>query len=564
MTTYGDLAARIDAIARGLRARGVGRESLVAIDLPRSAERVAAVLAVSRAGAAWLPVGSDWPAARVAAVLEDARPALLIGAGAPPPGAPAATLAALAREEESAGELEAPRPADLAYVLYTSGSTGVPKGVMVEHRALANLLAWSRRAYPLGPGDRVLQKAPLEFDASVWEIFAPLVAGATLVVAPPEIERDPRELARLLREEAITHLKLVPSLLRMLLAVPGFGSEPALRQVFCGGEELPADLAAEFLTRSKAELHNLYGPTETCVDVAAHRCGPEDAGRRVPIGREIDNARLVVLDRRGRRLPAGIPGELGVGGLPVARGYLGREDLTRERFVPDPEGSPRDRLYRTGDRVRRRPDGELEFLGRLDEQRKVRGVRIEPGEIEAALRAQPEVADAVAVVRGGERAPSLAAYAAPRLAPADAEDRRALSRTLRERLASVLPRSFVPDTVTVLAALPLTASGKVDRGALPEPERVAPGNSSAPASPEERLLVRIWSEVLGVDGVGIHDNLFDLGGNSLFVFQISARAAQSGYAVTPRLLFEHPTIAELAAAAGTLPATHANVTELTA
>ncbi|HWC65288.1 MAG TPA: non-ribosomal peptide synthetase, partial [Thermoanaerobaculia bacterium] len=530
---------------------------------PRSADRGAALLAVSRAGAAWLPIGSDWPPARIAAVLDDARPSLLIGAEAPPAGVPAATAAGLAAEGSGGEELADPALPDLAYVLYTSGSTGAPKGVMVEHRALANLLAWSQRIFPLGPGDRVLQKAPLEFDASVWEIFAPLVAGAALVVAPPGIERDPRELVRLLREEGITHLKLVPSLLRMLLAVPGFGSEPALRQVFCGGEELPSDLAAEFLERSRAELHNLSGPPETCVDVAAHRCGPGDAGRRVPIGREIDNARLVVVDSRGRRLPAGVPGELCVGGLPLARGYLGRDDLTRERFVPDPLGGAGDRLSRTGDRVRRRPDGELEFLGRFDEQRKVRGVRIEPGEIEAALRREPEVADAAVVVRGGERAPSLAAYVASPSAE-DADARRSLSRSLRERLAAALPRSFVPDTVTVLAALPLTASGKIDRGALPEPERVAPGEAAAARSAEERLLARIWSEVLGVEAVGIHDNLFDLGGNSLFVFQISARAVQSGYAVTPRLLFEHPTIADLVAAAGTLPATDSNVTELTA
>ena len=565
-TRYGELAARVDGLARALGARGIGRESLVAIALPRSAERVAAILAVARAGAAWLPVGSDWPPARVSAVLADSRPALVIGDRTTPDGAVAAVaLADLAAEGGQASVSPAdPRAGDLAYVLYTSGSTGAPKGVMVEHLPLSNLLSWSQRAYPLGPGDRVLQKAPLEFDASVWEIFAPLVAGAALVVAPPGVERDPHALVRLLREERITHVKLVPSLLRMLLAVPELGAASELRHVFCGGEILPPELADDFSRRTGAQLHNLYGPTETCVDVAAHRCRPGAARRRVPMGRAIDNVRLVVLDRRGRRSPAGVAGELHVGGLALARGYLGREELTRERFVADPFGTPGGRLYRTGDRVRRRPDGDLEFLGRFDEQRKVRGVRVEPGELEAALRAQPEVLDAAVVVRGDERAPTLAAYVASPCAAGDAGLRRELSRSLRERLASILPRSFLPDTVTVVPALPLTASGKIDRGALPQPERGAPEGASAPESPEHRLLARIWSEVLGVEPVGIHDNLFDLGGNSLLVFQITTRAAQSGYAITPRQLFDHPTIAELAAAAGTLPATEPNVTLLTA
>jgi len=563
-TTYAELDARAKRIAAGLEKRGIARESIVALSLPRSDDRVAAILGIGRAGAAWMPLGSDWPPARVSAVVSSARPALVIAPASSADFGPVPSAALAALEEDSeAGDHAAADLSGLAYVLYTSGSTGEPKGVMIEHRPLANLLAWSQRAYPLGPGDRVLLKAPLGFDASVWELYAPLVAGAALVVAPPGSESDPRALAEILREERITHLKLVPSLLRMLVDAPEFGEASALRHVFCGGEALPPDLVDAFFRVSGAELHNLYGPTETCVDVAAHRCRPGDSGRRVPIGAAIDGATLCVLDRRGRKTPAGAPGELHVGGLPLARGYLGREDLTAERFIRDPFGPPGERLYRTGDRVRFRRDGEVEFLGRLDDQRKVRGVRIEPAEVEIALRRSPDVEDAAVAVRGEGPAASLAAYVAAPSAASAPDSRRALARALRDRLASALPRALVPETITVLASLPLTASGKIDRAALPEPERFLE-SAGAPESAEERLLVEIWRDVLGIPGIGVHDNIFDLGGNSLLVFQIAARAAQSGYAIPPRLVFEHPTIAELAAAAGTLPATTRGMTELSA
>jgi non-ribosomal peptide synthetase component F len=349
-----------------------------------------------------------------------------------------------------------------------------------------------------------------------------------------------------LREEEVTHLKLVPSLLRILLEVTAFADASALRRVFSGGEALPPDLAEAFFRASAAELHNLYGPTETCVDVAAYRCRPGESGARVPIGRAIDGARLIVLDGSGRPVPAGIPGELHVGGAPLARGYLGDPERTRRRFVD--LGPAIGRVYRTGDRVRVRPDGEIEFLGRVDDQRKVRGIRVEPAEIEAALRRAPEVEDAVAVVRGEGAAASIAAYVESPEA-ADAGRRAAAARRVRERAAALLPASIVPDTITLLAALPRTASGKVDRRALPEPERLS-ASPRPPQSPEHRLLAGIWSAVLGVADVGIDDNFFDLGGNSLLVFRIAARASQSGFPLTPRQLFDHPTIAELADAAG--------------
>ena len=546
---YAELDRRVGAMASALRARGARRETRIGVCLPRSTDLVAVLLAIGRAGAAYVALDADWPSARIGAVAADAAPHLVV-ADRNVPGFPGERTIAPS-DLVAAGGKAAPYdgvPSDLAYVLYTSGSTGAPKGVMIEHRSVSNLLSWSQRCYPLARGSRVLQKAPIGFDASVWEIFAPLVAGGTLVLAPPGAEADPSAMARCIRDEGITHLKVVPTFLGMLLSAPEFAECIALEDVFCGGEELTPDVVESFGRLSSARLHNLYGPTETCVDVAAHACRRSERSR-VPIGLPIDNTELLVLDASGKELPAGIPGELAVAGMGLARGYLGREDLTRERFVPRP-GNPSERIYRTGDRVRQRLDGELEFLGRLDHQIKIRGARVEPGEVEAALREHPGVRRAIVLVRGDAGRPALVAYVEAEGAAAPAP------RELRDHVSSRLPRAFVPDAFVVLGALPLTGSGKVDRNALPAPGR-APGESAEPASPEsaeERLVAGIWSEVLGVEAVGVHDNLFDLGGNSLLVFQITARAARAGYSITPRQLFEHQTVSELVRAAGRLRA----------
>jgi len=547
--TYRELDGRVESMAGALRALGAGPESRIGVCLPRSVELITVLLAIGRAGAAYVALDAEWPSLRLASVAADAAPWLVVSDRAIP-GIPASRFVSprdLSGAHDSGRAAPVPAlPSDLAYVLYTSGSTGEPKGVMIEHRSVANLLSWSQRCYPLAEGSRVLQKAPLGFDASVWEIFAPLVAGATLVLAPPGSESDPSALARCIRDEGVTHLKLVPSLLRMLLSTEEFRQCEALEHVFCGGEALPADLVDGFQRQLAGRLHNLYGPTETCVDVAAHACVAGERGR-VPIGTAIDNTELVVLDASGNRAPSGIPGELGVKGMALARGYLGREELTRERFVPDPR-DPSSRIYRTGDRVRERADGEIEFLGRLDDQVKIRGVRVEPGEIEEALRAHPGVGRAIVLARDAENGLSLVAYV-----EADPVSRPA-ARELRDFASSRLPRAMVPDAFVVLDAFPLTASGKIDRAALPAPDRsaLAAGERAAPVSAEERLLAGIWSEVLGVGTVGVNDNLFDLGGNSLLVFQITARAARAGYRLTPRQLFEHQTVAELARAAGRL------------
>jgi len=567
VTSYGTLDSRVEAIARALRERGVGGESRVGVCLPRSTDLIAALLAVGRAGGAYVALDPEWPDARLSAVAADAEPLIVIAEGTAEAGTGGSVGGGVTVAElESRGKTIPPgaapptRPEDLAYVLYTSGSTGEPKGVMIEHRSVSNFLSWSQREFPLGAGDRVIQKAPVVFDASVWEIFAPLVAGAELVLAPPGFERDVAEFAACIRDASVTHLKLVPSLLGMLLATPEFRACRSLRHVFSGAEALGPELARDFFLRQTAALHNLYGPTETCVDVAWHRCEPGEDSGRIPIGRPLDNTRLYVVDRCGRLLPSDVPGELHVGGVPVGRGYWRREDLTREKFVADPYFAG-GRLYKTGDRVRRRADGEIEFLGRLDHQIKVRGFRVEPREIEGALEDDPAVRSAVVVARTlpGSSAPSLVAYVEAPAASGEGDD---LARSLRQRVSGRLPRSMVPDAIVVLPALPRTRAGKIDRGALPAPARGEQADRavSAPESPEQALLCRIWCEVLGLPSVGIHDNLFDLGGNSLLVFQIAARASKAGYPVRARQLFEHSTIAELTAEVGTVPAMYPGMT----
>ncbi|HEV2735679.1 MAG TPA: amino acid adenylation domain-containing protein, partial [Longimicrobiaceae bacterium] len=386
-TSYAALLADADRLAGLLAARGAGPETVVGVCLERSPALAVALLGVLRAGAAYLPLDPAYPAERLAYMLADSGAPLLLTdsrlrAALPELAGEVVCLDLLAGAEHP--PLPAPPavpPESLAYVIYTSGSTGRPKGVAVPHGALSNHMGWMRRAFPLGPGDRVLQKTPLSFDASVWEFWAPLLAGATLVLAEPGVHRDPAALLRAVADDSVTVLQLVPSLLEALLPECEGGPRPAaLRRLFCGGEALAAELAARAEAALGAEVINLYGPTEVCIDATAHRFGG-GAGATVPIGRPVDGVRALVLDGGRQPVPAGLAGELYLGGAQLARGYLGRPELTAERFVPDPFGLPGTRLYRTGDRVRWLADGTLEFLGRADEQVKVRGFRIEPGEV---------------------------------------------------------------------------------------------------------------------------------------------------------------------------------------
>ncbi|HEX8904850.1 MAG TPA: amino acid adenylation domain-containing protein, partial [Longimicrobiaceae bacterium] len=432
-------------------------------------------------------------------------------------------------------------PRNLAYVLYTSGSTGAPKGVAMEHGALVNHMRWFVRDYGLGPDDRVLQKTLISFDASVWEFHAPLVSGARLVMAQPGGEREPAYLARTVRERGITILQLVPSLLRVLSEEPDFGECTSLRRLFSGGEALTGELAgriAELLP--KAELVNLYGPTECCIDSCVHTCRPEDAALpSAPIGRPVANTRAYVLDGGMRPAPVGVPGELYLGGAQVGRGYLGRPGMTAERFVPDPfSGDAGARLYRTGDRARWRADGTLEFLGRLDEQVKVNGFRIELGEVEAVLARQPGVRECAVVARDDAAGETrLVAYVAGEVDVVG----------IRTGMREALPEYMVPAAIVVLETLPRTPSGKVDRRAVPAPVFAGGGASSpAPRNELEERVAEVWRSVLGVQEIGVHDNFFDLGGTSMLLYRVHSKLRSLRQDLRVVDLFRYTSVEELA------------------
>ncbi|HEX5760996.1 MAG TPA: amino acid adenylation domain-containing protein [Thermoanaerobaculia bacterium] len=556
--TYAELAARAGRLARRLRQEGVGPETRVAVCLERSPDLAVALLAVLAAGGAYVPLDPDYPAERLALMLADSRAALLLaGSGTPdlPPGARRLDIAELGRElaDASSAPLGADvPPAALAYVLYTSGSTGRPKGVMVPHGAAANHLLWAQSRYPLEPADRVLLKTPISFDVSVRELFWPLAAGAAVVMARPGGQRDPAYLAELALRERVTVANFVPTLLAAFLDEPALAGATALRRVIAGGEALPAELVERFHRNvPRAALHNHYGPTETAVNATAWPCAV-DGPSPVPIGRPIANALTYVVEPAGEPAPSGVAGELWIGGAGVARGYCGRPDATAERFVPDPfSAAAGARLYRTGDRARWRPAGALEFLGRLDEQVKVRGVRIEPAEVEAALAAHPAVREvAVAVKTDGHGEKRLVAYVAPSSlsSPGPATD---LSSDFRAFARERLPEAMVPSLFVTLEAFPVGPAGKLERRLLPEPVWDQGAEVGAPAvrDPVEELLAAVWSELLGVENAGPADHFFDLGGHSLLATRALARVRQLlGVELPLRTLFERPRLAELAEA----------------
>jgi amino acid adenylation domain-containing protein len=508
--TYAEFGAGVHQLAAHLRRAGAGVDGVVGVCLPRGGPMVTAVHAAIAAGAAYLPLPPDQPAARLAAMIEDARPALVVTTADLAGKLGGARLVCLDRDaaEIAAGpadpvELDVPLDA-LAYVIFTSGSTGRPKGVGVSHRAIANRLVWMQETFPLTAQDRVLHKTPFSFDVSVWELFWPLLTGAGMVVADDERHRDFDHLASLAASTGVTTVHFVPSMLAMFLDEPGAAARlRSVRRVVCSGEALTADLVDRCLAALPgAQLHNLYGPTEAAVDVSWHPCRGGEAV--VPIGRPVANTRLEVLDEHGARVPAGEPGELCIGGVQLARGYLNRPGLTAERFVPDPYAArPGERLYRTGDLARWRPDGTVEYLGRLDHQVKIRGVRIEPGEVEAALRRHPAVAAAAVLPwrqPGGEV--RLAGYLVP--APGAAAPTAA---RLREFLRDELPDALVPARFVALPALPLTPSGKLDRRALPAPAQgwaPAHGPAVPAAAGAAALLVWLQREGAGEPLVCVH------------------------------------------------------------
>ena len=544
--TYRELDRRAGRVADALRAFDVGPDTVVAICLDRSAAFVVAALGVLQAGAAYLPLDPATPPERLAFMLQDAAPRVTItdlrAAGRLPSAVwPRLDVyEAMARPGGAATRHDVPKQEHLAYVIYTSGSTGRPKGVEITHGSLANLVAWHRRAFGVTADDRAPLYASPAFDAAVWEIWPYLVSGASVHLPPEAVRTDPHALRDWLVAQSIT-IGFVPTpIAERLIALPWPTWTP-LRTLLTGADTLHR-YPPEGLPFT---LVNNYGPTECTVVTTSGPVEPEPSGETLPaIGRPIDNVDVVVLDEAMRPVAPGAAGELHVGGAGLARGYRGRPDLTAERFVPHPD-EPGARLYRTGDRARLLGDGRVAFLGRVDDQLKIRGYRVEPDEIAAALGAQPGVAACSVVARddGGER--RLVAYVVP--APGAGLGREALTAALRRSL----PDYMMPATFVTLAALPLTISGKVDRAALPAPDAtntLRDGDVVAPRTDVETELAAILSSLLGVDEVSVQDNFFMLGGHSLLGTQLIARVRDAfGVELSLRTLFDAPTIADLAA-----------------
>lgn len=557
-TGYAELADRVKRLALHLRSRGVTRETPVGVALHRGTDLVTALLAVLTAGGVYVPLAPEYPVDRLAYMAADAGVEVVLTEESLRERLPADLRVVTPDDARLTGDAPAPdaelpsvQDTDGAYVMYTSGSTGRPKGVLIPHAAIRNRVLWSVERYGLGAGDRLLQKTTIGFDAAMWEFLSPLVSGATVVMAPQEAHRDPALMIRAVAEHGVTVLQLVPSVLRLLLAEPELAGCASLRLVCSAGEPLPAELCERLRAVVGVEVFNTYGPTECAIDSTAWRYeGGGDEGI-VPIGHPLTGVRTYVVDRDDALVPVGVPGELCVGGIGLARGYLGQGALTAERFAPNPfAAAPGERWYRTGDLVRRREDGALEFVARVDEQVKVRGVRIEPGEIEAVLTAHPSVTAAAVTTR---RSPAgdleLLAYVV--LAAGDGDGEPAGTEEIRAHLAARLPEAMVPSVVLLLDTMPLTPSGKVDRQRLPSPEerdRPAGGQWIAPRTPAETAVAALMAEVLGVREVGAEDDFFALGGHSLVAIRLVLRLRRDfGIKLTVGELFSARTVAALAA-----------------
>jgi amino acid adenylation domain-containing protein len=557
--TCGALNRRANRLAHALRARGIGRGAFVPILAERGVHVAVAMLAVMKAGAAFVPLDAAWPAARLRRALDSLdAPLLLAGENvmgqAEPLGRPVLGV--------TPGGEEAPDPGidvhtdDPVYAIFTSGSTGVPRAAVATHGGIANRFHWMTEAFGAGSAACVLQTTPHVYDSAVWQLFWPLAAGGRTVIPFAGRESDAAHLSDLIHAEGVAMTDFVPSVFNALVPelVADAGARErlaSLRTVVVGGEQITPATAHRFMECfPRVRVVNLYGPTECSIGSIHHFVSPSDGGR-IPIGRPIANTRALVLDGAGRLVPVGVPGEIHLGGRCVGLGYPGDAARTAAAFVPDPYAPrPGERLYRTGDAGRYRADGSIECLGRLDAQLKIRGIRIEPGEIEAALRQHPGVRDALVLARdGAPGGPRLVAYVA-RDAPGGIHP-----SALREHLRTCLPEPMIPAAFVMLAGFPLTPGGKVDRRALPEPSWPAAREHVAPRTPAEEILADIWGEVLGVERVGVDDGFFDLGGHSLLATRVVSRIGKAfGTDVPLRTLFEHPTVAGLAAHVQAAPA----------
>jgi len=563
--TYRELNRRANQLANYLRTLGVGPEMLVGICMERSIEMVVGLLGILKAGAAYVPIDPTYPQERVAYMLHDAQPSLLLSqehlrTRLPEQGTQCLYLdsdwqtigsaAGASTETPESGVI----PDNLAYVIYTSGSTGKPKGAMNSHRGIVNRLQWMQEEYRLNATDRVLQKTPFSFDVSVWEFFWPLMYGAHLIVARPEGHRDSSYLVNFINEQQITTLHFVPSMLSNFLEEPALHAVQtcqSLRHVICSGEALPFELQQRFFERfadPAVELHNLYGPTEAAVDVTYWACERESKRQIVPIGRPIANMQMYLLDEHLNRVPVGVSGELYIGGIGLGRGYLHRRELTAEKFIASPfDHKPGARLYKTGDIARYLSDGSIEYLGRNDHQVKIRGFRIELGEIEAVLGTHPAVHECVVVVQADASGNKyIIAYIVLEGEQMPGGDE------LRTLLKQKLPEYMIPSTFMILDALPLSPNGKLDRNALPAPDSeksLRETSRVAPRTPLEEELASIWRQILNIEQVGVYDDFFEIGGHSLLVTQVIARVRDTCHVDLPlQVMFKTPTIAALAEA----------------
>ncbi|MGJ5235897.1 amino acid adenylation domain-containing protein, partial [Bradyrhizobium oligotrophicum] len=556
--SYAALNVRANRLARQLRARGVGPDAPVGVAFERSIDMVVAVLAVLKAGAGYLPLDPDYPAQRLATMLQDSGVRLVltqdelrdrfdvIGADAN-----VDLIVTGAGDQDRPSENEgdivdlrlSTHAGNLAYVIYTSGSTGTPKGVACTRGALAARLAWMQAEYQVAPSETLLQKTPFSFDVAVWEILWPLTVGARLAIAPPGAHREPKRLIDAVIAHDVTTLHFVPQMLAQFVAETEVARCTTLKRLFSGGEALPVQLMDHVQSVFPlVRFDNRYGPTETLINATFWNCRRQ-GGRRVPIGYPVPGTVLRILDADLNLVDEGTTGELYIGGTGLARGYLGRAGLTAERFIPDPFGTSGARLYRSGDLARWRSDGAIDYVGRADHQVKIRGFRIELGEIEARLLQQPQVGAAAVITREFGAGRQLVGYVSG--------DGALDGAALREALAAGLPDYMVPSRIIVLDRLPLMVNGKVDRHALPAPDMGDIAGRVAPRTPNEVALAAIWTELLRQPDVGITDNFFELGGDSIISLQMVSRARRAGLVIEPRDVFKHQTLEALAREART-------------